>query len=52
MENNIVIERITENWWKLTYVDPQVRRVFFGYTEGEVKGKFNAWLRKGSDSHD
>jgi len=43
---NIMIERITDSWWKLTYTNPANRWVFFGYTEDEVKTKFNAWCRR------
>jgi hypothetical protein len=43
---NIMIERITDSWWKLTYTNPANRWVFFGHTEDEVKGKFNAWCRR------
>lgn len=42
----IVLEQITDSWWKLTYAGLNRRFVFFGYTEGEVKGKFAAWFRR------
>jgi hypothetical protein len=43
---NIMVERITENWWKLSFEDDGGKAVFFGYTEGEVKGKFESWFRR------
>ena len=39
-----MLEQITESWWKLTYADLERKYVFFGRTEGEVTGKFNAWI--------
>lgn len=43
---NIMLEQITDSWWKLTFQGEEGNFVFFGYTEGEVKGKFNAWFRR------
>ena len=42
----IVLERISDNWWKLTYNDSNRNFIWFGYTEGEVKGKFESWFRR------
>ena len=43
---NIMIEQITKNWWRLTYSNPEHRWVFFGQTEDDVKSKFNSWCRR------
>lgn len=41
-----MLERISDNWWKLTFADANRTFVWFGYTEGEVKGKFESWFRR------
>lgn len=41
----MTITMIGPRWWRLTSDGEEGRLVFHGYTEGEVKGKFNAYIR-------
>ena len=44
----MMVEQITDSWWKLTYRDLERDRnvVFFGYTEDQVREKFCAWFSR------
>jgi hypothetical protein len=39
------IRQISEWWWMLDVTFDERRLVFFGQTEGEVLGKYRAWVR-------
>lgn len=43
----MIIVQIGDNWWRLVSTGDwsDTRLIFHGYTEGEVKGKFNAYIR-------
>jgi hypothetical protein len=44
----MMVEQITNSWWKLTYKDLERDRnvVFFGYSEDQVREKFCAWFSR------
>lgn len=41
-----MLKQISKNWWMIEYDGCEGRFVWFGYTEGEVKGKFESWFRR------
>lgn len=45
-----MLKKISDSWWILSFEGVEGRFTWFGYTEGEVKGKFAAWMRGASSS--
>ena len=45
-----MLKKVSEHWWMLSYEGEEGRFVWFGYTEGEVKQKFESWMRRVSMS--
>lgn len=45
-----MLKKVSEHWWMLSFDGVEGRFVWFGYTEGEVKGKFASWMRQASNS--
>ncbi len=43
-----MLKKVSDHWWMLSYDGYEGRFVWFGYTEGEVKQKFESWMRKAS----
>lgn len=41
----MVIQKMSDNWWMLTSDDGVERLIWFGFTKGEVLGKFNSYVR-------
>lgn len=41
----MLIKEIKSDWYMLTSDSDSGKLVWFGYTRGEVIGKFSAWLR-------
>ena len=41
----MVLKKISERWWMLTSDDGVVKLTWFGYSRGEVLGRFNAYIR-------
>jgi hypothetical protein len=41
-----MLNRISDNWWMLSYDGDEGRFVWFGFTEDQVKQKFAAWMRR------
>ncbi len=41
-----MLKKISNTWWMLNYEGAEGKYVWFGYTEGEVKQKFAAWMDK------
>lgn len=44
--NGVSMTRIGEWWWKLETEFNERKLVFFGQTEGEVLGKYRAYIRR------
>jgi len=41
-----MLKKVSDHWWILSYDGYEGKFVWFGYTEGEVKQKFEGWMRK------
>ncbi len=46
-----MLKKVSEGWWMLRFDAEEGRFVWFGYSEGEVKGKFAAWMRRVNNPH-
>ena len=45
-----MLKKVSDHWWILRFDGDEGRFVWFGYTEGEVKGKFARWMQRASSS--
>lgn len=45
-----MLKKVSDHWWILRFDGDEGRFVWFGYTEGEVKGKFARWMQRASQS--
>ena len=45
-----MLTKVSDQWWMLRFEGDEGRFVWFGYTEGEVKGKFARWMQRASSS--
>lgn len=41
-----MLQRIADNWWVIKFYCEEGKYVWFGFSEDEVKAKFNAFMRK------
>lgn len=44
-----MVTKVREDWWILRFNSAHRQLVWFGYSEGEVRGKFMRWLRRGAE---
>jgi hypothetical protein len=45
-----MLKQVKEQWWMLRFEGEEGRFVWFGYSEGHVKQKFESWMRQASST--